>query len=127
MNQKNDAADELEKLKAKMWKKSFFVMARTNADTSKLAPNYLDHYRWIIDLEKQGKVYASGPLFNRDGSQAAGMTVFRVDSFEEAEMLAQGDPFVVSGAVTYILQEWQINEGRLNISVDLSDMTVTAR
>lgn len=123
MVDQSNPMEEVELLKSLMWKKSFFLMTRTINDPTKLAPVALLHYQWIIGLEKQGKVFASGPLFSPDGKQGAGMTVFRVASFEEAEKHAEEDPFVSSGAVTYDLQKWQINEGRLNITVDFSDMS----
>jgi hypothetical protein len=52
-----------------------------------------------------------------------GMTVFRADNFDEAGELAASDPFVISGAVKFEIQRWQINEGRINVSIDFSDQT----
>ncbi len=117
------SSSELETLKAAMLKRSFFVMFRTIIDRSRLGPVMLDHYRWIIGLEKQGLVFASGPLFKPDGSQGVGMTVFRVDSFEAADDLAKGDPFVTGGAAEFSIERWQINEGRVTVSIDYSDQT----
>jgi len=37
--------------------------------------------------------------------------------------MASADPFVTGGAVTFEIIRWQVNEGRVNISVDLSDQT----
>ena len=76
-----DPMAEVERLKAAMIKRSFFVMFRRVVAPERLQPVLLDHYRWIIALEKQGSVFASGPLF------------------------------------------WQVNEGRLSVSVDFSDQT----
>jgi len=118
-----DPAAEVERLKALMLKRAFFVMSRTIVDRTRLGPVMLDHYRWIIGLEKQGVVFASGPLFKPDGSQGVGMTVFRVADFDEARTLAEGDPFVTSGAAGYALERWQINEGRVTIAIDFSDQT----
>jgi uncharacterized protein YciI len=115
--------EEIERLKSRMLKKSYYVMFRNVLDRSKIAPAALDHYRWIIALEKEGRVFASGPLFEADDSQGAGMTVFRAGSMEEADALAASDPFCISGAVSYNLQRWQLNEGRLQLHLDLSDQT----
>lgn len=112
-------------LKEKMLQKQFFVMTREMLDPGKLSPVLLAHYRWIIDLEKQGKVFASGPMFEKDGQQGVGMTIFRVDSWEEAEQLAAADPFCEAGAVDFSIQRWQVNEGRVNVSIDFSDQTYT--
>lgn len=117
------AQEEIARLKSRMLMKSYYVMFRDVVDRSRIAAAALDHYRWIIALEKEGRVFASGPLFEADGSQGAGMTVFRAGSTEEANALAAGDPFCTCGAVTYTLRRWQLNEGRLQLHLDLSDQT----
>ncbi|MBI2724764.1 MAG: hypothetical protein HYX42_00800 [Polaromonas sp.] len=114
---------EIERLKSLMLKKSYYVMFRKVIDRSKLAAVLLDHYHWIIALEKKGLVFASGPLFEADGSQGVGMTVFRASSEEEASALAAGDPFCALGAMTFTIQRWQLNEGRIQIHLDISDQT----
>ena len=77
----------------------------------------------LINLEKQGKVFASGPMFDKEGEKSAGITVFSTETWEEAEALAADDPFCASGAMEFSLKRWQINEGRINIAVDFSDST----
>jgi uncharacterized protein YciI len=114
---------EVAALKEKMWQKSYYVMTRSMRDPSKIKPVLLDHYQWMIQMEKDDLVFASGPLFAQDGSQGVGMTVWRVESFEEADRLAAQDPFVSNGGVDYEIQRWQINEGRVNVSVDFSDQS----
>ncbi|MEZ5956349.1 MAG: YciI family protein [Hyphomonadaceae bacterium] len=114
---------EVERLKAQMWKKPFFIMLRKNLRIEKSPALMLEHYRWIIGLEKRGVVFASGPTFERSSTLGEGMTVFRVDSFEAAEELAAGDPFVRDGAVSYEIRKWQINEGRMVLTVDFSDLS----
>jgi uncharacterized protein len=119
--------NEVERLKSKMLKKSYYVMFRTVVDRSKLAAVLLAHYRWIIGLEKDGHVLASGPLFDADEAQGVGMTVFRAKDFNEATALAAGDPFCQSGAATFKIQRWQLNEGQIQISIDLSDQSFHLR
>lgn len=115
--------EEIERLKSRMLKKSYYVMFRSIVDRGKLAGAALAHYHWIIALEKQGQVFASGPLFEADGSQGAGMTVFRADSADEASALAAGDPFCIAGGVDFVIRRWQLNEGRLEFHLDLSDQS----
>jgi uncharacterized protein len=113
---------EIEQLKSRMLMKSYYVMFRRIVDRAKLAPAVLlAHYQWIIALEKQGHVFASGPLFDAGDAPGVGMTVFRAKDFDEAGAFAAGDPFCVCGAATYEIKRWQLNEGRLQISIDLSD------
>lgn len=112
---------EIARLKERMAKQVYYVMFREVLDAPRLGAVLLDHYRWIIGLEQQGKVFASGPLTRREGGAGVGMTIFRADGFAEAEALAAGDPFVTSGAVSFRVDRWQVNEGRITLSFDLSD------
>jgi uncharacterized protein YciI len=98
-------------------------MFRTIVDPAKAKKVLLEHYRWIIGLEKEGVVFASGPLFADESAPGVGMTVFRVVDREAAAQLAFGDPFVTSGAATFEIKRWQINEGRISVSIDFSDQT----
>ena len=118
-----DESAEVEAIKSKMLQKSYYLMFRNVLDGSRVPGLMLDHYRWLIGLEKQGKVFASGPVFDKDGEKSAGVTVFSTETWEEAESLAAEDPFCASGAMEFSLKRWQINEGRINIAVDFSDST----
>ncbi len=122
-NSTREAIAEVERLKHPMLKQSFFVMFRRIVAPDRLPGALLDHYRWIIDLEKQGAVFASGPLFAKDGRQGVGMTVFRVADMDAAEKLAASDPFCLSGAAQFEVERWQINEGRVTVTIDFSDQT----
>ncbi|MDG2071251.1 MAG: YciI family protein [Pseudomonadales bacterium] len=114
---------QVDALKDKMLQKSYYVMTRQMLDPSKLAPVMLEHYQWMIKLEQDNRVFASGPMFKEDGSKGVGLTIFRVESFEEARCFAKQDPFVTSGAVDFELQRWQLNEGRINVAINFSDQT----
>jgi uncharacterized protein YciI len=57
--------------------------------------------------------------------QGVGMIVYRAESLEAARALADGDPMHKSGARSYTLRRWMINEGSLNLSVGLSTKQVT--
>lgn len=118
-----DTIVEIERLKSMMIMRSFFVMFRTIVDPAKAKAAALKHYRWIIGLEKQGLVFASGPLFADESSPGVGMTVFRVGDGEAAARLAAEDPFVTGGGATFEIKRWQINEGRLSVSIDFSDQS----
>lgn len=118
-----DPLDEINRLKARMIQRSFFVMFRRIVAPERLKDAMLPHYRWIIDLEKQGLVFASGPMFAEDGSPGVGMTIFRVADAAQANDLAAADPFCISGAAEFEIKRWQVNEGRLTVSFDFSDQT----
>jgi len=114
---------EINRLKSRMLMKSYFVMFRKIVAAEKLRAVMLDHYKWIIDLEQRNLVFASGPIFKRDGGPGVGMTIFKVADWDEAIELAASDPFCLAGAAEFHVDRWQINEGRISISIDFSDQT----
>jgi uncharacterized protein YciI len=122
MSAANDQ-QEIEQLRSRMLLKPYYVMLRDVVDRSKLGPAALAHFRWIIELEKQGKVFASGPLFMPDGTPDSGLTIFRTETADEAAELASGDPFFTSGAVTFQIRRWVLSEGRMQVHFDFSDQT----
>ena len=52
--------------------------------------------------------------------QGTGMIVYRAASMDEARSIADADPMHTSGARTYVLRKWLINEGSLSLNVGLS-------
>jgi Uncharacterized protein conserved in bacteria len=117
-----DAA-EVARLKAGMWKMRFVLMQRRVEQPALIPANQLAHYRWIIAQEKAGLVVLSGPVFDADERPLGGMTLLNLSDLEAARALGDSDPFIASGAMSYSLAIWQLNEGRLTLSVDLSDLT----
>ena len=99
-----DQSAEVEAIKSKMLQKSYYLMFRNVVDGSLVPDLMLDHYQWLIRLEKQGKVFASGPMFDKDGEKSAGVTVFSTETWEEAEVLDAEDPFFSAGAMEYSLK-----------------------
>lgn len=121
-----DKMEKVHALKERMWKKQYYLMFRSPVHPERIPEVLLEHYEWMIAMEKDGHVFASGPMFEKGGEQGVGLTVFRADSWEQAEEYAAGDPFVTSGAVKFEIKRWQVNEGRINVSIDFSDQTFNA-
>jgi len=84
-----------------------------------LKPYLADHLGYMIALEKQGKLFASGPF--GDGTRGDGMTIVRTANEEEAREIALRDPFVANGIRTFKIQAWTVMEGSLNITINFSD------
>ncbi len=81
------------------------------------------HLENQVALEKEGIMFAAGPLFATPESQApeAGLIVIRAASFDEANQIAMRDPLHSSGLRTYTLQRWVINEGSYSVTISYSD------
>ena len=86
-----------------------------------------DHLAYQAELERAGALAFAGPMSDETGDhmQGTGMIVYRADSLEAARTLADNDPMHKSGARSYMLRRWMINEGSLNLSLGLSTKHVT--
>src|SRR5882762_2158259 len=88
-----------------------------------LKPYLPNHLAYMIELEKQGKLFASGPF--GDGTRGDGMTIVRAASEEQAREIALRDPFVTNGIRTFKIQSWTVMEGALSITTNFSDGSAT--
>jgi len=86
-----------------------------------------DHLAYQAALETKGKLAFAGPMSDKSGTQmqGIGLIIYRADSLEDARALADADPMHQSGARSYILRRWMINEGSFNLSVGLSTKSVS--
>ncbi len=86
-----------------------------------VTPYLADHLQYMIELEREGKLFASGPL--GDPSKADGMTIVRAADEEEVQRIALKDPFVIHGIRTFKIVPWTVMEGSLSVTVNFSDQT----
>ena len=114
----------VQQLTARMLAKKFFVVLWKAHDKPDLIKQRLpDHLKFLIALEKQGRVFGSGPLSGEGAKPGDGLTILRADSAQEARALAAQDPFVLAGARTFEIREWTLMEGSVNLRFDFSDQT----
>ena len=85
------------------------------------------HLEYQTEKEAEGVLVLAGPLSDETGEemQGMGMIVYRAASLEAARVIAQADPMHSSGARNFTLRKWMVNEGNLNISVNLAGQKVT--
>ncbi|MFK7751780.1 MAG: YciI family protein [Sedimentitalea sp.] len=85
-----------------------------------------DHLAYQGALERSGGLAFAGPMSDETGAhmQGMGLIIYRAESLEAARALADGDPMHKSGARSYVLRRWMINEGSLSLTVGLSGATV---
>jgi uncharacterized protein YciI len=107
---------------ARMWgKKVWVVMSKGSGQD--ITPHLAEHLDYLIALEAEGKIFASGPM-NLPGS-GDGMTVLKVDTEQEARAIAEADPLARKAGRTFTLHPWIVNEGQLTVTVSFSRMGVT--
>ena len=80
------------------------------------------HLAYQAELERAGQLAFAGPMSDETGDhmQGVGLIIYRADSLEAARALAEGDPMHKSGARSFVLRRWMINEGSLTLQVGLS-------
>jgi uncharacterized protein YciI len=116
------ADDDIVALTGGMLRKKLYVVLSRGSGRD-LRPLLSDHLRYMIALEKEGKLFASGPFDN--AKTGDGMTILRVDTAEEARAIAQRDPFVLNNIRTFEIREWTLMEGSFGLTVNFSDRSVT--
>ena len=84
-------------------------------------PAHLDHQ---VKLEKDGILFAAGPLDAEDGARR-GLIVIRAGSFAEARKIADTDPFHAQGLRTYTVEQWTVNEGSYTVRLTYSDQRLS--
>jgi uncharacterized protein YciI len=120
--------DRIGALTQRMLKKKLYVVLSTPIEggQEKLVAHLPAHLEYMIANEKQGIVFASGPLSEQDGGQKGrGLTVLRAASRAEAESIAARDPFVVNGIRTFEVREWTVMEGSFGVTVNFSDQSMS--
>jgi uncharacterized protein len=111
--------------KSMLRKKLYVVLSRGGAAPEKIAQYLPRHLEYMIGLEKQGVLFASGPLAEADGkTRGDGLTILRAASAEAARKIAEADPFVINGLRSFELREWTVMEGSLGIKVNFSDQSL---
>lgn len=87
------------------------------------------HLEYQQRMEKEGVYIAAGPHWAEDGEtwEGEGMIVVRAGSLEEARKIAEADPMHSSGARSFRVRSWLINEGTITVKVNFAtgDYTVT--
>ena len=81
------------------------------------------HLAYQKKLEEDGIMFAAGPFADDDETvwSGAGMVIIRAKDVQEAREIAAQDPMHVSGARTFHVRPWLLNEGSLTLRVTYSD------
>ena len=121
-----DAPSDVHPTTKKFLGKEMYLVVTRPVRSPEIEKRLMEHLNHQVELEKRGIMFAAGPLYPRGSDMPeAGMFVLRASSFEEADAIAKEDPLHKAGLRTYTLQKWRVNEGRITVTVDFSDQTMT--
>jgi len=84
--------------------------------------NLDEHLKFQVSLEKKGIMFGAGPFWeeNEIDWNGEGMVIIRANSINHAKEIANSDPMHSSGARSFIVRPWLLNEGSIEVSLDYS-------
>ncbi len=115
--------DEILKASAGMLQKQLYAVFTT--PTNGMGPvmeNIEEHLQFQVKLEQDGIMLGAGPFWADDEHtwNGEGMVIIRADSLAHAREIAESDPMHSSGARSFTVRPWLLNEGRITVTVDFS-------
>ncbi len=124
-----DAYREAARARGSLAFELYVVLSIPAATQEDLKANLPDHLAYQNQLEAEGLLAFAGPLSDETGTEMHGMglIIYRAQSFDHARVLAGNDPMHRSGARTYTLRKWMVNEGRISLTAQLSAQSVSLR
>ena len=119
-------AERIRQLTQRMLRKKLYViLSKGGATPEQIGEVLPQHLEYMIGLEKNGILFASGPLTAAAGQPAGdGLTILRAASAEEARAIASADPFVVNKLRTFEVREWTLMEGSFGVKLNFSDQSL---
>ena len=107
-----------------MLQKQLYAVFTTPANgLGPVMANIEAHLKFQVELEQKGIMFGAGPFWTDDEKQwqGEGMVIIRAASLDEAKKVAASDPMHASGARTFRVRPWLLNEGSVTIKVSYSD------
>lgn len=107
-------------------KQLFVVISTAQRRPADLKPVLPDHLRYLASLEERGELFMAGPLMNENPEtwSGDGMLIYNVEGIERAREIAANDPLHSTGARSFIIRPWLLNDGSLTLNVRLSNQNI---
>lgn len=107
-----------------MLQKQLYVVFTTPTDgLGPVMENIGPHLEFQVSLEERGIMFGAGPFWTDDETEwlGEGMVIIRAGSLEEAREIAASDPMHSSGARSFTVRPWLMNEGTVTVKIRYSD------
>jgi uncharacterized protein len=113
---------DISKQRGFLAKQLYVVFTTPTNGIGPVMENLQSHLDYQELLEKRGIMFAAGPHWTDDEQrwEGEGMVVVRASSLAEAKAIAADDPMHKSGARTYRVRPWLVNEGTLAVKLDFT-------
>lgn len=121
-DQKVLAADVLEASKGMLQKQLYVVFTRPTKGMEPVLQNLDEHLRFQVELERRGIMFGAGPFWDDDEKTwgGEGMVIIRAESLAAARAIAEQDPMHKSGARSFTVRPWLLNEGTMTLRLSFS-------
>jgi uncharacterized protein YciI len=116
------AADVLEASKGMLQKQLYVVFTRPTNGLGPVMENLETHLAYQVKLESDGIMVGAGPFWLDDEKTwgGEGMVIIRAGSLAEARQIAEADPMHASGARSFEVRPWLLNEGTITVKISFS-------
>lgn len=121
------AAGVLEASRGMLQKQLYAIFTKPVDGLGAVFANIEDHLKFQVELEREGVLFAAGPMWTDDEQswEGDGLVIIRADSREAAIAVAERDPMHVAGARSFHVRPWLINEGSMTVRLDYSTQTLS--
>ncbi|MEM1314897.1 MAG: YciI family protein [Pseudomonadota bacterium] len=116
--------DILEASKGMLQKDLYVVFTTpTEAGMGPVMETLEAHLAFQVKLEQDGIMFGAGPFWLDDEQtwNGEGMAIIRADSLAHAREIAASDPMHSSGARSFTVRPWLLNEGSVTLRITYSD------
>jgi uncharacterized protein len=120
-------AGVLQASKAMLQKQLYAIFTKPTAGLGPVFAVIEAHLEFQVGLERAGVLFAAGPLWTDDEQswEGEGMVIVRASSRDAAIAIAEQDPMHVSGARSFHVRPWLINEGSVTVQINYSTQKFT--
>jgi len=121
------AAAVLEASKGMLQRQLFAIFTTPTDGLGPVFANIEEHLQFQVQLERDGILFAAGPMWTDDEEswEGEGLVVVKAASRAEAIAIAERDPMHKAGARSFRVRPWLINEGSVTITLNNSSQTFT--
>ena len=115
-------ADVLEASKGMLQKQLYVVITRPTNGLGPVMENLEAHLAHQVKIEADGIMVGAGPFWLDDEETwgGEGMFIIRAGSLAEARKIAESDPMHSSGARSFEVRPWLLNEGTITVKISFS-------
>jgi uncharacterized protein YciI len=116
------AQDVLAASKGMLQKQLYVVFTKPVSGMGPVMAQLSVHLEYQMKLEREGIMFGAGPFWTDDEQkwEGEGMVVIRAKSIAEARAIAAADPMHSSGARSYTVRPWLLNEGTVTLQINYS-------